>query len=51
MLIDDENRGRVAAPGHLAANVPGDQVVNGVSVTADFKGPGRDRAVYRLDLR
>lgn len=31
-------------------NVPGDLVVGGVSVTADFKGPGKDRAVYQLDL-
>ena len=32
-------------------NVPGDRVVDGVFVTADFKGPGKDRAVYQLDLR
>lgn len=29
-------------------NVPGDRVVDGVSVTADYKGPGKDRAVYEL---
>ncbi|SEP53970.1 GNAT family N-acetyltransferase [Amycolatopsis saalfeldensis] len=31
-------------------NVPGDRDVDGVSVTSDFKGPGKDRAVYQLDL-
>lgn len=29
-------------------NPPGDHLVNGVWVTSDFKGPGKDRAVYRL---
>lgn len=28
-------------------NTPTDQLVNGVWVTADFKGRGKDRAVYR----
>ncbi|WP_040828291.1 GNAT family N-acetyltransferase [Nocardia jiangxiensis] len=32
-------------------NVPGDRVVNGVSVTANYKGPGKDRAVYELILQ
>ncbi|MFE6862112.1 GNAT family N-acetyltransferase [Nocardia sp. NPDC057668] len=27
-------------------NVPGDHVMNGISVVADYKGPGRSRAVY-----
>jgi ribosomal protein S18 acetylase RimI-like enzyme len=31
-------------------NVPGDREERGVQVTADFKGPGRDRAVYELGL-
>lgn len=31
-------------------NLPGDRVTDGVSVTANFKGPGKDRAVYQLDL-
>lgn len=31
-------------------NLPGDRVQDGVEVIADFKGPGRDRAVYQLDL-
>lgn len=31
-------------------NVAGDHEIDGVSVTADFKGPGRDRAVYALTL-
>jgi GNAT superfamily N-acetyltransferase len=29
-------------------NPPSDQLVNGVWVTTDFKGPGKDRAVYQL---
>ncbi|MEU8179165.1 GNAT family N-acetyltransferase [Micromonospora sp. NPDC049047] len=29
-------------------NVPGEREVDGVQVTADFKGPGKDRAVYEL---
>lgn len=33
------------------ANAPGDQVVGEVHVIADFKGPGKDRAVYELSLR
>jgi GNAT superfamily N-acetyltransferase len=32
------------------ANVAGDLVVNDVWVVADFKGPGKDRAVYELKL-
>lgn len=32
------------------ASVPGDQEVDGVQVIADFKGPGKDRAVYELLL-
>lgn len=32
-------------------NLPGDRTEHGVFVTADFKGPGQDRAVYELDLR
>lgn len=31
-------------------NLPGEHLVDGVHVIADFKGPGRDRAVYQLDL-
>lgn len=31
-------------------NVPGDREEHGVRVTSDFKGPGRDRAVYELRL-
>ena len=31
-------------------NLPGDYVVAGVSVRAAFKGPGKDRAVYQLDV-
>lgn len=31
-------------------NVPGDREVDGVSVTSNFKGPAKDRAVYQLDL-
>ncbi|WP_245563582.1 GNAT family N-acetyltransferase [Longispora albida] len=29
-------------------NLPGDRIVEGVSVTSDFKGPGKHRAVYEL---
>ncbi len=29
-------------------NCPGDRTVGGIEVTADFKGPGKDRAVYEL---
>jgi GNAT superfamily N-acetyltransferase len=32
-------------------NVQGDLEINGVSLIKDFKGPGKDRAVYELDLR
>jgi GNAT superfamily N-acetyltransferase len=31
-------------------NLPGDHTINGVSVIKDFKGLGKDRAVYQLDL-
>lgn len=32
-------------------NVAGDQLVNGVHVVTDFKGPGKTRAVYELHIR
>ncbi|MGH8909471.1 MAG: GNAT family N-acetyltransferase [Egibacteraceae bacterium] len=32
-------------------NLPGDRDVAGISVTTDFKGPGKDRAVYQLSLK
>jgi GNAT superfamily N-acetyltransferase len=31
-------------------NIPGDQVINGVSVITDYKGAGKHRAVYELHL-
>jgi GNAT superfamily N-acetyltransferase len=31
-------------------NLPGDQIVDGVEVISDFKGPGRDRALYELPV-
>jgi hypothetical protein len=31
-------------------NVAGDFTVNDVAVTRDFKGPGKDRAVYQLRI-
>ncbi len=43
-------------PAHAAwlslgfVNVAGDRIDNGVSVVSDFKGPGKDRAVYELTL-
>lgn len=30
------------------SNAGGDRIVNGVPVITDFKGPGKDRAVYQL---
>ncbi|MGI5185417.1 GNAT family N-acetyltransferase [Dactylosporangium sp. CA-152071] len=48
------------APGNAAAlaawtqlgfrNLPGDYTVDGIQVIRDFKGPGRDRPVFQLDL-
>ncbi|MCC3317874.1 MULTISPECIES: GNAT family N-acetyltransferase [Nocardia] len=31
-------------------NIPGDHVIDGVSVTTDYKGPGKTRAVYERHL-
>lgn len=31
-------------------NTPGTQIKNGIHVTKDFKGPGKDRAVYELNV-
>ena len=31
-------------------NVPGDRTEHGVSVVSDYKGPGKDRAVYEQVL-
>jgi hypothetical protein len=31
-------------------NLAGDFTVNDVAVTRDFKGPGKDRAVYQLQI-
>ena len=31
-------------------NLPGDLMIGGVSVIRAFKGPGKDRAVFQLDL-
>ncbi|MEU4243121.1 GNAT family N-acetyltransferase [Actinoplanes sp. NPDC026619] len=31
-------------------NLPGDQVIDGIQVISNFKGPGKDRAVYQLTL-
>jgi len=30
------------------SNVAGDYLVNGISIVRDFKGPGRDRAIYEI---
>lgn len=48
------------APGNTAAlaawqrlgfrNLPGDYAVDGTQVIANYKGPGRDRPVFELDL-
>ncbi|MFD3702408.1 GNAT family N-acetyltransferase [Nocardia sp. NPDC058658] len=32
-------------------NIPGDRVVDDIWVISDYKGPGKDRAVYELTLR
>jgi hypothetical protein len=32
------------------ANATGDYTVNGVAIVRDFKGPGKDRAVFELLL-
>jgi GNAT superfamily N-acetyltransferase len=32
------------------SNLPGDVTVNGVTVVMNYKGPGKDRAVYQLEL-
>jgi hypothetical protein len=49
-----------AAPGNTAAlaawrrlgfrNLPGDYTVGGTQVIANYKGPGRDRPFFELDL-
>jgi hypothetical protein len=31
-------------------NLPGDYQTAGISVTAGYKGPGKDRAVYQMPL-
>ena len=31
-------------------NVPGDRIEHGVSVLSNYKGPGKDRAVYELTM-
>lgn len=49
LTSEPENRAAHRAWTRLGfVNVPGDRTVAGVSVTTDFKGPGRDRAVYEL---
>jgi len=32
-------------------NIPGDRVEHGIEITTDVKGPGRDRAIYEIDLK
>jgi len=32
-------------------NVPGDRMVDGTSVISNYKGPGKDRAVYELTIK
>ena len=32
-------------------NIPGDHTIDGVSVISNYKGPGKDRAVYELTIR
>lgn len=46
----DNTAGHAAWTSMGFANVPGYYTVDGVQVTAGFKGPGKDRAVYQLML-
>src|SRR6266508_4557238 len=32
-------------------NIPGDRTINGVCVISNYKGPGKDRAVYELKIK
>lgn len=51
LTSEPDNRAADAAWQALGwTNVPGDRVVEGVQVISDFKGPGKDRAVYELQL-
>lgn len=51
LTSEPDNRAADAAWKALGwSNVPGDRVVDGVQVVSDFKGPGKDRAVYELLL-
>jgi GNAT superfamily N-acetyltransferase len=51
LTSDPDNRAADASWRALGwANLPGDREVDGVQVIADFKGPGKDRAVYELLL-
>ena len=51
LTSEPDNTGAQATWAALGfTNVPGDRNTNGVSVTSDFKGPGKHRAVYELNL-
>jgi GNAT superfamily N-acetyltransferase len=51
LTSEPDNRAADAAWRSLGwTNVPGDHEVDGVEVISDFKGPGKDRAVYELLL-
>ena len=52
LTSEPENKGAHATWLSLGfTNVPGDHTEAGVSVVSDYKGPGKDRAVYELRLR
>ncbi|GGN38504.1 hypothetical protein GCM10010109_65450 [Actinoplanes campanulatus] len=53
LYLTSEPQNRAAHATWLAlgfTNMPGDYQSDGVAVTADFKGPGKHRAVYQLPL-
>lgn len=51
LTSEPDNAPAQAAWGSMGfRNVPGSLNIDGVSVTADFKGPGRHRAVYERPL-
>lgn len=52
LTSEPENTAAGAAWASLGfVNVPGDLVVCGMSVVSGFKGPGKDRAIFQMDLR
>ncbi|MDR7172852.1 GNAT superfamily N-acetyltransferase [Nocardia kruczakiae] len=51
LTSEPENKAAHATWTNLGyVNVPGDHEIDGVSVTTDYKGPGRSRAVYEFSV-